>query len=213
MKTKRSLKRFPGEVTALVGAVLQLPHAAPSPVAELPASHPELVTEGPTGLLLQPIVVAAIAAGVFATLAYLWWRIPSAVPVVESVTQLTNDNEAKDWYAPIETDGARVYFTEKYAGSFRLAQVAASGGHVAQVPTQIAGAYRASIAPDFSGLLVTEYPIGRHLVWFQPLPPAMQAAREHRSAGSSVLARRKADYLWTAPRSTSRIEMVRTPAK
>jgi DNA-binding winged helix-turn-helix (wHTH) protein/Tol biopolymer transport system component len=112
----------------------------------------------------------AVAAMVVAILAYLWWRIPPAVPVVESVTQLTNDNEAKDWFAPIETDGTRVYFTEKYAGNFRLAQVAASGGPVAPVPTQIPGAYRAAIAPDFSGLLVMENPIGHHPLWFQPLP-------------------------------------------
>ena len=37
----------------------------------------------------------AVAAMVVAILAYLWWSIPLAVPVVESVTQLTNDNEAK----------------------------------------------------------------------------------------------------------------------
>ena len=64
----------------------------------------------------------------------------------------------------------RVYFTEKYAGSFRLAQVAATGGPVAPVPTQISGAYSAGMAPDFSGLLVVENPQGRHPLWFQPLP-------------------------------------------
>jgi DNA-binding winged helix-turn-helix (wHTH) protein/Tol biopolymer transport system component len=116
------------------------------------------------------LTAGAVAAMVVAVLAYLWWRIPAAVPVVESVTQLTNDSEAKDWFAPIETDGSRVYFTEKYAGNFRLAQVAASGGPVAPVPTQIPGAYRAAIAPDFSGLLVMENPIGHHPLWFQPLP-------------------------------------------
>jgi DNA-binding winged helix-turn-helix (wHTH) protein/Tol biopolymer transport system component len=116
------------------------------------------------------LAACAVAAMVVAVLAYLWWRIPPAVPVVESVTQLTNDSEAKDWFAPIETDGSRVYFTERYAGNFRLAQVAASGGPVAPVPTQIPGAYRAAIAPDFSGLLVMENPIGHHPLWFQPLP-------------------------------------------
>jgi dipeptidyl aminopeptidase/acylaminoacyl peptidase len=38
------------------------------------------------------------------------------------------------------------------------------------VPTQIPGAYRASIAPDASGLLVIENQYGRHPLWFQPLP-------------------------------------------
>jgi hypothetical protein len=41
----------------------------------------------------------------------------------------------------------RGYFTEKYAGSFRLAQVSAIGGQVAPVNTQIPAAYRASMAP------------------------------------------------------------------
>jgi serine/threonine protein kinase/Tol biopolymer transport system component len=116
------------------------------------------------------LAMCIVGALVAAVLAYLWWRIPPAIPVVESITQLTNDSEPKDWFAPIGTDGARVYFTEKYEGNFRLAQVAASGGPVAPVPTQIPGAYQATIAPDFSGLLVMENPFGHHPVWFQPLP-------------------------------------------
>lgn len=121
-------------------------------------SHRRWLAAGAVTVMMAPVLV------------YLWWRIPPAVPVVESVTQLTDDGEAKDWYAPIETDGPRVYFTEKYAGNFRLAQVASSGGPVAPVPTQIPGAYRAAIAPDFSGLLVMENPVGHHPLWFQPLP-------------------------------------------
>ena len=44
-------------------------------------------------------------------------------------------------------DGSRVYFTEKFAGSFRLAPISAIGGQVAPVNTQIPAAYRASMAP------------------------------------------------------------------
>ena len=107
---------------------------------------------------------------ILAALVYFGWSIPRAVPQVESVTQLTDDGEVKDEFSSIDSDGARVYFTEKYAGNFRLAQVAASGGPVAPVPTQIPAPFRATIAPDFSGLLVTEGPFGRHPLWFQPLP-------------------------------------------
>jgi Tol biopolymer transport system component len=116
------------------------------------------------------LVGGTVAVLILALLAYLWKRIPPAVPQVESVTQITDDGEVKDEFSSIDTDGARVYFTEKYAGNFRLAQVAASGGPVAPVPTQIPAPFRASIAPDFSGLLVTEGPYGRHPLWFQPLP-------------------------------------------
>src|SRR5579864_1969902 len=45
-----------------------------------------------------------------------------------------------------------------------------AGGLVAPVTTQIPAAYRASMAPDLSGLLVSENVIGHHPVWFQPLP-------------------------------------------
>jgi serine/threonine protein kinase/Tol biopolymer transport system component len=116
------------------------------------------------------LAAGAVAVIVAAVVAFFWWRIPAAVPVVESMIQLTDDDEVKVQGAEMATDGTRVYFTEKYAGSFRLAQVVASGGPVAPVPTQITGAYSASMAPDFSGLLVVENPQGRHPLWFQPLP-------------------------------------------
>src|ERR1700751_5540652 len=43
----------------------------------------------------------------FAALLVAWWRIPAAVPVVESVTQLTDDGEPK---GNIVSDGSRIYF-------------------------------------------------------------------------------------------------------
>jgi serine/threonine protein kinase/Tol biopolymer transport system component len=116
------------------------------------------------------LATGAVALIVVAVLAYLWWRIPPAVPVVESVKQLTDDGEVKDQNAQIATDGSRVYFIEKHADIFRLSQVAASGGPVAPVPTQIPNPYNAAVAPDASGLLVSENPYGRHPLWFQPLP-------------------------------------------
>ncbi len=107
---------------------------------------------------------------VVSTALLAWLRLSPATPQVEGIKQLTDDGEGKDEFATIETDGSRVYFTEKYAGSFRLAQVAATGGQVAPVTTQIAAPFRASMAPDLSGLLVSENAYGRHPVWFQPLP-------------------------------------------
>ena len=49
-------------------------------------------------------VVVALAALLIA-----WWRIPSAVPVVESVTQVTDDSQAK---GGMLTNGSRIYFNE-----------------------------------------------------------------------------------------------------
>src|SRR5271167_3931502 len=59
--------------------------------------------------------VVALGAGLIA-----WWRIPSPVPVVESVTQLTDDGQPKLWMV---SDGSRIYFSERRNGSWKIAQV------------------------------------------------------------------------------------------
>ncbi len=58
----------------------------------------------------------ALAAGGIA-----WLRMPSAVPVVESVSQLTDDGEPKN--GQLVSDGSRVYFNEGPNGSWKIAQV------------------------------------------------------------------------------------------
>lgn len=99
-----------------------------------------------------------------------WLKSPSQ-PRVESVRQLTDDGEVKEELAAIDTDGSRVYFTETYAGNLRLAQVSVSGGQIAPVSTEIPAVYSATMAPDFSGLLVVANSVrGSHPLWFQPLP-------------------------------------------
>jgi eukaryotic-like serine/threonine-protein kinase len=122
--------------------------------------------------LRKEVWIGAGALAIVLTIILLaWLRSSPAKPQVEGIKQLSDDGEGKDEFAAIETDGLRIYFTEKYAGNFRLAQVAASGGQVAPVTTQIPAAYRASMAPDLSGLLVSENAFGgHHPVWFQPLP-------------------------------------------
>jgi serine/threonine protein kinase len=62
-------------------------------------------------------IVVALAAALIA-----WWRIPPAVPVVESVTQLTDDGEPKQ--SRLVSDGSRVYFNEgqSRAGKSRRSQ-------------------------------------------------------------------------------------------
>ena len=52
-----------------------------------------------------------------AGLLFAWWRTPPAVPVVESVTQLTNDGEPKPGYIFLFSDGSRIYFNEGSPGS------------------------------------------------------------------------------------------------
>ena len=67
--------------------------------------------------------IAAAAIAICAAL-IVWWRQPPEIPVVEAVTQLTSDGES----GRLETDGSRIYFGEGTLGSYRIMQVAATGG-------------------------------------------------------------------------------------
>jgi hypothetical protein len=82
----------------------------------------------------------------------LWWKVPPAVPVLESVTQLTDDGEPKP--GRLATDGPRIYFNEGGAGSFRLAQVAVTGGPISDIPTRVANPRIAGLTLEGSTLLV-----------------------------------------------------------
>jgi len=109
--------------------------------------------------------VVALAAGLIA-----WWRMPPAVPVVESVTQLTDDGEPKQ--GVLVSDGARIYFNEGQTRSWKIAQVSVSGGPTALVSTSLVDPQLVSLAPDGSALLVllggTDAATGP--LWSIPLP-------------------------------------------
>jgi eukaryotic-like serine/threonine-protein kinase len=61
------------------------------------------------------VFFAGLAAGAIA-----WVRTLPAVPVVESVTQLTDDGEPKN--GQLVSDGSRVYFNEGPSGSWKIAR-------------------------------------------------------------------------------------------
>ena len=99
----------------------------------------------------------------------VWLLRPSANPVVESATQLTNDGEAKP--GNMQTDGTRVYFNEGVTGSQRIAQISAQGGETAQVATNLFSPFIAGIKADGSALLVgAGNSILRNPLWLVPLP-------------------------------------------
>ena len=75
-----------------------------------------------------------------------------AVPVIESVVQLTDDGESKE--GGVATDGSRIYLNEGPTASFRIAQVSASGGETAPLPTHLENPLIAGITQDGSALLV-----------------------------------------------------------
>jgi serine/threonine protein kinase len=89
----------------------------------------------------------AVAASVILAIALLvtWWRIPRAVPVVESVTQLTDDGQQKGYMV---SDGSRLYFNEGAPGNLRIAQVSVTGGATAPVETHFTNSELAGVKPD-----------------------------------------------------------------
>jgi DNA-binding winged helix-turn-helix (wHTH) protein/Tol biopolymer transport system component len=95
-------------------------------------------------------VVASLAMAMIAAL-ILWWRIPPEIPVVESVTQLTDDGQSK--LGTVITDGSRVYFNEGQTGSLKIVQVSATGGSTAMVESRLTNPQIAGLAPDGSSLL------------------------------------------------------------
>jgi serine/threonine protein kinase len=100
----------------------------------------------------------------------VWLRTPAAVPVVESVTQLTDDGEPKN--GNLVSDGSRVYFNEGPNGSWKIAQVSTTGGRTSLVDTRVASPWVAGIAPDNSSLLVSAggYEDGLYPLWLIPVP-------------------------------------------
>jgi Tol biopolymer transport system component len=108
-------------------------------------------------------------------LAFFWWTRSGAVPVVESVTQLTNDGEAKSG-GP--TDGSRVYFTEGDYGAYELRQVSLNGGETAPVSSSLppvssslpSDIFPLDVAHDGSALLLSEEGSPARDLWLLPLP-------------------------------------------
>jgi hypothetical protein len=111
------------------------------------------------------VFFAALVAG-----AIVWLRMAPAVPVVESVTQLTDDGEPKT--GQLVSDGSRIYFNEGPNGSWKIAQVSTTGGRTSLVDTRVASPWVAGVAPDNSSLLVSAggYEDSLYPLWLVPIP-------------------------------------------
>ena len=115
-------------------------------------------------------VAATIVVVALATLLIAWWRTPPRIPVIESVTQLTNDGEPK--LGTVVSDGARIYFNEGQTRSWKIAQVSVKGGPTTALATSLVDPRLIALAPDGSALLAAvggmDAPVGR--LWSIPLP-------------------------------------------
>lgn len=159
------------------------PNGQPGPAAELHLdidqnSHHEPVADPQPSVAFRPrnsirrsVAVAAVAVTVLVLLV-MWWRTPPAVPVVESVIQLTDDGQPKD---SMVSDRSRVYFNEGPKTSRKIAQVSITGGPTAPVETRFVTSFIDSITHNGSALLVI-VPDGAPdissswFLWSVPLP-------------------------------------------
>jgi eukaryotic-like serine/threonine-protein kinase len=126
-------------------------------------------------------VAGAVALAILVTAFILWWRMPPAVPVVEAITQLTDDGEAKE--GAILNDGSRVYFAEGQTRHWKLAQVSIRGGPTALVNTRLADPQPVGMSADGSEMLVFVGGIEEVTspLWAIPLP-----AGEPRRVGNII---------------------------
>ena len=112
---------------------------------------------------------AAVAIVAVAAAVYVWLSRPPAAPVVEAISQLTDDGAPKS--GTLLTDGSRIFFTEGATSSVKIVQVSASGGETSVVPTSLNNPILVGIAADGSYLLsyTVDTPVAQPL-WTIPLP-------------------------------------------
>jgi len=99
----------------------------------------------------------------------VWVWMPSPVPIVRGVRQLTDDGQSKVNQS-IVTDGLRVYFGEGHEFRSNIWQVSVNGGQSAILPTRFKNISTLTLARDASSLLIMVGDEDSSGVWLQPLP-------------------------------------------
>jgi Tol biopolymer transport system component/DNA-binding winged helix-turn-helix (wHTH) protein len=114
------------------------------------------------GWLLRSTVILAVG------LATAIWYLRRPLPPlrVTEYTQITHDGRPKDLAG---ADGSRIYFT-RIDDPQPTAQVAISGGEIAQVPVGLPLPWIKAVSPDGSALLVTSFDGGHGSLWNVEVP-------------------------------------------
>ena len=105
-----------------------------------------------------------LAVGLATAIWYL--RRPLPPLRVAEYTQITHDGRPK---IIAGTDGSRLYFN-RYSDPQTTAQVAISGGEIAQVPVALPFPLIKDVSPDGSTLLVTSHEGGKVSLWAVQVP-------------------------------------------
>ncbi len=119
------------------------------------------------------------------------WRLRGqpGTPVVEAVTQLTDDGEEKA--GGLQTDGTRIYANEGSYGSSRIVELSVNGGQTATLATQLVSPEIVDMSKNRSALLAVVGNTFRQpaSLWLLPLPTGTprQLADAVVSGGASLL--------------------------
>jgi eukaryotic-like serine/threonine-protein kinase len=99
------------------------------------------------------LALLGLLATVIVALAF-WFRAPLPVPKVLGYTLLTHDRERKS--PPLVTDGTRLYFMMPKKTGWTIAEVSASGGETAPIPSHLDDIQLADISPNGAELLIVQ---------------------------------------------------------
>jgi serine/threonine protein kinase/Tol biopolymer transport system component len=120
---------------------------------------------------LRWLALLGLLATVIVALAF-WFRAPLQAPKVLSYTPLTHDRERK--FPPLVTDGTRLYFMMPKKTGWTIAQVSASGGETASIPSHFEDIQLADISPNGSELLIGQFNFPRDVpIYVLPLPAGL----------------------------------------
>ncbi len=142
------------------------------------ASHPSIAVPG-AGKSAQPrtwqhlrwLALLGLLATVIAALAF-WFRPPLPAPKVLGYTSLTSDRQRK--FPPLVTDGTRLYFMMPKKTGWTIAEVSASGGETAPVPSHFDDIQLADISPNGSELLIGQFALPSDVpIYILPLPTGL----------------------------------------
>jgi Tol biopolymer transport system component/tRNA A-37 threonylcarbamoyl transferase component Bud32 len=129
-------------------------------VAE-PHKWPQLWWLALLGLLATGIVALAF-----------WFRAPLPAPKVLGYTPLTHDRGRKE--PPLVTDGTRLYFMMPKKTGWTIAEVSASGGETAPIPSHFDDIQFADISPNGAELLIGQFGLPRDVpIYILPLPAGL----------------------------------------
>jgi Tol biopolymer transport system component len=117
---------------------------------------------------------SAVATAALLTAAFFLLRSPEGQPHVLSISQLTDDNNPKEY---LVTDGPRLYLEEMLDERGAVAQVSAAGGEISQIPIPVPNPWLQAVSPQRSELLVISLSRAHGILgwdsgplWIVPLP-------------------------------------------